>query len=248
MLKEERQQLILNALYQEGKVLVNDLSQQYAISRDTVRRDLTELEDQGVLRRVFGGAIPTRMPAAAIDIRRNVDRPQKQTVAQKAVSLIKPNALIAIDGGTTNLMLAQAIPMGFAVRVVTNSFPVAAELRLRPQAEVIFLGGNYDKGSQTTVGEAAIQQLERYHFDQCFLGVHAIDAVMGVSVPYPFEKEAAIKKELVRRSDEVIAMCSNSKLDKHTNYIICALESLDIILCDEPVSQAMASRYQGKIR
>ncbi|HSK68360.1 MAG TPA: DeoR/GlpR family DNA-binding transcription regulator [Candidatus Limnocylindria bacterium] len=243
MLKEERQRKILEDLYRQGKVIVNQVSDRYGISRDTVRRDLTELEDQGVLRRVFGGAVPSRMPAAAIDIRLNVQKSEKRTVALKAAALLRPDSLVAIDGGSTNLLLAEAFPAGLGLRVVTNSFLVATALRARPQVEVIFLGGQYDKGSQTTVGETAIRQLASYRFDQFFLGVHAIDARFGVSVPYPYDKEADLKMEMIARSDEVIAMCSLSKLDRHTNYVICPLEQVTTIICEGPVPEETARRY-----
>ncbi len=247
MLKEERQQLILNELYKQGRVLVNDLSAKYYISKDTARRDLSDLESQGVLKRVFGGAIPTKLPVAAVETRMHINRSEKQVVAQKAAKLIKQDSLIAIDGGSTNLLLAESLPMGIRLRVVTNSFPVAAELRGRPHIDVIFLGGRYDKGSQTSVGETAVKQLMDYHFDQCFLGVHALDADIGASVPFPFEKEADIKKAIITRSNEVIAMCAVDKLDKHANYIICHLEQIDKIICDRTVNETQMRRYQYKI-
>ena len=169
----------MDELYKNGKVVVNDLCIQFKKSKDTIRRDLSELESQGVLKRVFGGAIPYKLPAPNIDTRRHIKRNEKYIIAKKALGLIKRDSLIGIDGGSTNLMLASLLPLSISLRVVTNSFPVADELRKRPNVDVIFIGGKYDKGSQTTVGDVAVMQLQNYHFDQCFVGAYAMDSKNG---------------------------------------------------------------------
>lgn len=247
MLKEERQQQILDVLYASGKVNVEELANSFHFSKDTIRRDLTELEEQGILKRVYGGAVPQKRPALAIDARKNVEKDAKYLVARKAVRLVKPEALVAIDGGTTNTLFASLMSVSMKLRVVTNSFPVAEELRKRPHVDVIFLGGRCNKGSQTTVGETVFRQLKDFRFDQCFLGAYAVDAANGISVPYPYDDEAAVKKFLVENSREVNVMCSCSKLEKSSNYVICPIESVDRIICEHPVTAQMQEKYLNKI-
>ena len=135
-----------------------------------------------------------------------VGKDEKYLIAQKAIGLLKPHSLIAIDGGSTNAIFASLIPLSSSLQVVTNSFPVAEELKKRPQIEVIFLGGRYNRISNSVIGEAALQQISDYHFDQCFLGLYGVDPKIGVSVPAPYEGEVPLKKEIVRRSREVYFM------------------------------------------
>lgn len=247
MLKEERQQQTLNILYGAGRVKVDELAEAFHTSRDTIRRDLTELEEQGIVMRVYGGAIPKKRPALAIDARKSLEKDAKYMVARKAVGLVHPDSIIAVDGGTTNTLFASLMPLSITLRVVTNSFPVAEELRKRPNVDVIFLGGRYNKGSQTTVGETVYQQLKDFHFDQCFLGVYAVDAKNGISVPYPYDDEAAVKKFLIEKSTEVNVMCTSSKLNKVANYIICPVEAVDRIICEYPVTKQIQTKYKNKI-
>ena len=247
MLKEERQQGILNELYKGGSAPVNDLCGLYGVSKATIRRDLEELEEQGFLRRVYGGAVPARTPAAAVDVRQGKQRNEKYLVARKALEMIKTESLIAIDGGSTNVMLASLLPLNLNLRVVTNSFPVAAELRKRPRVEVVFLGGQYDKGSQTTVGEVTLRQAADFRFDQLFLGVFGVDPEFGVTAPYPYDKEVEVKRELIMRSAQVIAMATVAKLGQHSNYAVCPLDAVSRIICENPVSAALNRRYGGKI-
>lgn len=247
MLKEERQQQILNRLYADGNIHVNDLAGAFQASKDTIRRDLTELEEQGILRRVYGGAVPMKRPVLTIDGRKTIEKDEKYLVARKAVRFVRPESLIAVDGGTTNMLFASLLPLSIKLRVVTNSFPVAEELRKRPNVDVFFLGGHYSKGAQTTVGETVLLQLKDYYFDQCFLGAYGVDWEQGVSIPYPYENEASVKKFLVRNSGEVNIMCSCSKLSKVSNYIICPLDAVDRIICEYPVVEQIRRKYQDKI-
>lgn len=232
MLKEERQQQILNLLYENGKVAVDELAELFKTSKDTIRRDLTVLEEEGFSKRVYGGAVPDKHPALAIDARKNLEKDAKYIVAKKAVRMIRPDTLVAIDGGSTNVLFASLMPLSIRLRVVTNSFPVANELRKRPHIDVIFLGGTYNKESQTTVGDTAIQQLQGFHFDQCFLGAYAVDTKNGISVPFPYEDEAAVKRYFVTNSSEVHIMGACSKLNKVSNYVVCPIEAVTKILCE----------------
>lgn len=247
MLKEKRQQQILDLLYQHGQVNVEELASGFDASRDTIRRDLTELEDQGILKRVYGGAVPQKQLAMGFDLRKGLEKDEKYRVAQKAVGLLKPDSLIAIDGGTTNALFASLIPLSMPIRVVTNSFPAAQALWNHPEAQVIFLGGRCNKGSQTTVGETVFSQLKNYRIDQYFLGTYGVDPAAGVSIPYPYEDEAVVKQFFVEHSGEVNVMASCSKLGAVANYIICPVSRVDRILCEHPVTRQLQQEYQNKI-
>lgn len=247
MLKEERQQKILERLYASGKVQVVPLAREFESSQDTIRRDLTDLEDQGFLKRVYGGAVPFRKVVPGFDGRTDKEKNEKYIVAKKAVELVRPGSLIAIDGGTTNTLFASLLPMSSRLRVVTNSFLVAEELRKRPDVDVTFLGGSYDKQSQVTVGEAACLQLDSYLFDQCFLGAYGVDAATGLTIPEPFQGEVGVKRRLIDRSREVNVMGVCSKLGVSAEYVICPIDRIDRIICERPVPKLIQKKYGGRI-
>ena len=247
MSKAQRQQQILDRLYTVGQVYVDKLADLFGTSKDTIRRDLEELERNGILRRVYGGAVPAKTRILSTVQRRHLDREEKYAVAKKAVDLLQPDTLIAIDGGTTNTIFASLIPHSMPLRVVTNSFLVAESLQKHPRVEMFFLGGRYNVESQTTVGETVFSQLENYYFDHCFLGVYAIDAEQGLSSPYPYDDETSVKQYLVKHSAQVTFMAACAKLDRKANYIICGLHDVTHIICKRPVPKETAKRYANKI-
>lgn len=247
MLKEERQQHILDELYRDGKVNVNELAAHYKISKDTIRRDLNALEERGILKRGYGGAIPYKRIPPAMETRKRVEQGAKYHVARCASQFIHPEGLIAIDGGTTNLLLASLMPLSTRLTVVTNSFPVAEELRKRPKIDVLFLGGYYNKASQTTVGDTVYSQIKGFHFDQLFLGTYCIDPEIGVTAPAPYEDEASVKRLLVKNSSEVNVMAALSKLGTASNYVICKMDQIDRIVCEKQPDENTIKKYDGKI-
>ena len=125
MLKEERQAVILNQLHTSGKVVVSRLAVEFNVSEDTVRRDLLDLDQKGQLKRVFGGAIPLERPVINFFDRETADVELKQRLAQKALSFLEPDQLVAIDGSSTNLQLAKNIPSNLKITVLTNSYSIA---------------------------------------------------------------------------------------------------------------------------
>ncbi|MDF9824918.1 DeoR/GlpR family transcriptional regulator of sugar metabolism [Breznakia sp. PF5-3] len=246
MLKEERQQAILNVLRMKGKVIVNDLASEYHISKDTVRRDLQEMENQGLLKRVFGGALPHHLPVANYIEREQEESIAKYQVAKKAISLIQENQLIAIDGSSTNKMIAKLLPMNMKLEVLTNSFPIANELANHVNIKVIVLGGDYLHESMTNVGYNATQQLSMFHPDICFLGAHAIDADFGISVP--FEVEISIKQQFIATANQVVVLTTPNRIQKRSKYKVADLSDIDILICeDEKIKEIKTLYSQNRI-
>lgn len=248
MLKEDRQRQILSLLYSEGQVSVTSLAEHFNISCDTIRRDLLVLEKQQILKRVYGGAIPFKVPQPPIGQRRSVEKNEKYEIAKKALSLVRPDSLIAIDGGTTNVMLASMFPQSISLCVVTNSFPVVTELCRCPRIKLIFVGGRCTQDAETTIGASTLQQISAYHFDQCFLGTYCLNSTQGAFLPLPGEEESFVKRSFADHSDEVNIMCSSSKLDRAGQFCFCMLTQIDRIISELPtIDAALQQRYQCKI-
>lgn len=128
MLTAERQQYILEILRREGKVLASQLSVDLNVSEDTIRRDLRELAEVGLLQRVHGGAL-LRSPAAASYAARQKHAPlEKEEIAKAAVQLVRPGQVIILDGGTTTQLVANYLPIDLQATVITNSPPIAVAL------------------------------------------------------------------------------------------------------------------------
>ena len=159
MIKEERLQLIIEHIRKEKKVLLGDLSTLLGVSEDTVRRDIKELSDQGLLKAVRGGAISRSPIPRHFREREHYDVSHKGIIAEKAVKLIKNGQVVLFDAGTSVLAIATLLPRDLQITVITNSFPVVTILEDHPCIEVIFLGGRLNKNSFSTTGFEIIQTI-----------------------------------------------------------------------------------------
>ncbi|HEX7557054.1 MAG TPA: DeoR/GlpR family DNA-binding transcription regulator, partial [Leptolinea sp.] len=157
MLKEERQQFIMETLHREGKIVAVDLSTAINVSEDTIRRDLRDLADAGQIQRVHGGALLRSPAGASYKERQSMRGGAKAEIARAAVSLVQNRQVIILDGGTTTLEIARRLPFGLHATIVTNSPPIAVALADYPDIQTIMVGGHLLAHSQVTIGAAAVE-------------------------------------------------------------------------------------------
>jgi len=242
MIKAERLQLIIEHIRKERKVLLGDLSTLLEVSEDTVRRDIKELSDQGLLKAVRGGAISRSPIPQHFREREHYDVSHKEIIAQKAVKLIKNGQVVLFDSGTSVLAIATHLPRDLQITVVTNSFPVATVLEDHPLIEVIFLGGRLNKSSFSTTGFEVIQTIRSIRPDICFLGICSIDLISGVTgIGY---EDCQIKKAMIETSKQVIAIATFEKLDTTESYYITSTSDLDIIITDTDPNHENLKSYR----
>src|SRR5438309_3862611 len=141
MLPAERREHLLTALQRDGKIVAKQVASELNLSEDTVRRDLRELAAEGLCHRVYGGALPASPAVADYGVRQSVNTDSKRRVAAEAVKLVQSGSSIILDGGTTALALAAALPDSLSCTVITHSPTVAAALVRHPSADVFILGG-----------------------------------------------------------------------------------------------------------
>ena len=224
LLLRERQGIIRKRLAEEGRVIAADLAQEFRISEDTIRRDLREMAAAGFCRRVYGGALP----AAGDDdtlLKRLSDKPErKDALARATVSRFKPGMTLFIDAGTTNLAIAQAIPAGLPLTVITNAPMVAAALLDRPEVEVVMLGGRLDRKSGAVLGAKAMQEAANFHPEICVLGSCGLDLENGITAA--FYEEAEFKRFVASRSRAVMVVVTNDKLSTAAPYSVVPLARL----------------------
>ncbi|HEX2914555.1 MAG TPA: DeoR/GlpR family DNA-binding transcription regulator [Chloroflexia bacterium] len=224
MLKEERQQLILQKLHQDGKVLALELSQDLNVSEDTIRRDLRDLAEMGQVQRVHGGALLRSPVSPDYSARRNEAVPAKIEIARAALPLLRDGQVIFMDGGTTTLQIAQCLPANLNATIVTNSPPIAVALAEYPEVEVILIGGQLYKKALATVGAVAIEAFRSIRADICLLGICSLHPETGITV-FNYE-EAQVKKAMIASAAEVVAVAAAEKLNTAAPYIVGPLSDL----------------------
>jgi DeoR/GlpR family transcriptional regulator of sugar metabolism len=244
VLTAERRQHILATLRRDGKVLASQLSRAFGVSEDTIRRDLRELAEAGLLQRVHGGALP-RSPADASYIARQSQAPSaKAAIACAAVQLVRAGQVIILDGGTTTLQVAQQLPVDLRATIITNSPPIAIALAEHPQVEVIVLGGRLYKHSLVTIGAATITALGTIHADICMLGVCSLHPDIGISVPQ-FE-EAHVKRAMIAGAAEVVALASSEKLGTVAPYLVGPLADLTHLVTERALPDEVLAPYRDQ--
>jgi len=242
MLTAERKRYIIEVLRRDGKVIARALSEELGTSEDTIRRDLRDLSSEGKLQRVHGGALPLSPAASSFATRRDQSGPAKRAIAQAAAEMVRPGQVVLLDGGTTNLQVAELLPEMLEATVVTNSPPVAVALADHPHIEVILLGGRLDKHSVVTYGEVTLDGLRMVRPDLYFLGVCSLHPELGISTPNL--DEAYLKRAMIAATAEVVALASPEKLNTAAPYIVGPLTDLTEIITSHGVDETTLRPYR----
>lgn len=234
MLKEERQQHLLNTLKREGKVVAVEISVQLNVSEDTIRRDLNELAEAGLLRRVHGGAVAKAQTETAYLARSQQQVDAKFSIAEAAARLAGDGQVIWLDCGTTTTQLAQLLPHDLRATIITNSPPAMVALAEHPHLEVIGLGGTLNKGTLALVGASAITAASQFRADICFLGVNGLHMEAGIT-DFSYE-EAQIKRLMIENSAAVVALASAEKLGTVAPFVLAPINALTHLVTGQDVS------------
>ncbi|MBT8317958.1 MAG: DeoR/GlpR transcriptional regulator [Lutibacter sp.] len=230
MLKEERHHQILDKIKLNRKVLSSDLSIELQVSEDTIRRDLNELSAKGFIKKVHGGALPIDAKAPSYEERKFSSLKEKNSIAKKAVSLIKDGQVIIMSGSTTNLQLAKIIPSDINATIYTYSLPIALQLTEHPSIEIIFIGGKLNKPAQVTVGLDVVSSISQLRADLCFMGTGGINVTNGMTEPN--WEVSHIKKCMIEASEKVIVLCTSNKINEVKRYSVTPINRIDTIVTD----------------
>lgn len=230
MLTSQRKQLILARLAEEGQVLSKNLSEQFGISEDTVRRDLRELAAEGRLQRVHGGALPASAAVVTFSERQTLQSDAKRRIAQKGAELVSPGQVVMIDGGTTTSELIRFFPEDLRITVVTHSPGIAVGLAQHPFINVVMIGGQLYKHSIVNVGAAALEGIARVRADLFFMGVTGMHVEAGLSTG-DFE-ESRIKHAMAQRAAETVVLASPEKLNTASPWVIGDIGLINTLVVD----------------
>jgi DeoR family transcriptional regulator, fructose operon transcriptional repressor len=245
MFAEQRQQRIVEQARGDGRVDVAALAEQFGVTAETVRRDLTALERHGVLRRVHGGAIPVERLGfePGLAARDAVMTEEKERIAKAALAELPAAGSVLLDAGTTTARLAELLPGDRDLTVVTNALPIALTLSLRPGLTLLLLGGRVRGRTLAAVDDWALRSLRDLYVDVAFVGTNGISVGRGLTTPDP--AEAAVKRAMVAAARRVVVLADRSKVGADHLARFAEVADVDLLVTDGGLDAAEADRLEG---
>ena len=233
MLAVERRKLILEKVHAEKKVIVSELSKEFDVSEETIRRDLDKLADEGHVIKSYGGAVINEI--GSIDLPFNVrwksNSVGKQKIADLVSREIKDGEHIFLDASTTAVFIAKNIKQKKHLTVITNSIENLLELSDVSGWDIISTGGLLKAGSMSLLGKRATESIERYNADKVFLSCKGVDILKGVTEGK--DETAAIKQNMLDAAKKIYLTVDSSKFDKVAFSTICPLNRIDVVVTDK---------------
>ncbi|WP_020502557.1 DeoR/GlpR family DNA-binding transcription regulator [Sciscionella marina] len=241
----ERRQFIVQEAQKHGSVDVASLAATIRVTTETVRRDLTLLEQQNILRRVHGGAVPVEFvnPVPGLAERPDIMASAKRAIGKRAVALLPRTGTILIDASTTTAQLAAAIPEDRELTVITNALPIGESMVRLPLLTVHLLGGRLRPSSLATVDHWALEQLDSLDVDVAFIGTDGISPTRGFSTPNSFE--SAIKRAMVKCAKKVVVLADNTKMENSFMSVFAPLDSVDVLVTDSGAPREKIAALRG---
>lgn len=229
-----RQENIRDLLLLKGTISLSDLCETFHCSEATIRNDLAKLEKEGVLKRVLGGAVANEYTPrnSVITKRLNKELDEKNQIAEYVVNhIIKPNMIISLDSGTTNMALAQKIlDNKIPCTIVTNSFYVASIISKSPDIQLCLAGGCYDFEHGSFHDDVSDLILKSYRSEICFISPNGVDK--DGMVTNSGTEENLIKQQMIKQAVRTILLADNTKLNNTELKIICYAKDVDLLITD----------------
>jgi DeoR family fructose operon transcriptional repressor len=234
MLTRQRQDIILKQLEQHGNVTVAELKQALQTSESTIRRDITALDQQGRLVKVFGGAVAATPKILSKEYtvaqKTNLNRAEKEQIAKFASLLLEENDFIFLDAGTTTACMLAYIT-GKKITFVTNAVSHAQILASHGE-NVILVGGTLKASTEAVVGAQAVEFIRNFHFTKGFFGTNGVTKASGCTTPDA--SEALIKKAAMKQCRKSYVLCDYSKFDQISSVTFAPFHGATLIT-DRPV-------------
>jgi DeoR family transcriptional regulator of aga operon len=227
----ERLSSILEELATDGTVAVASMAHRLHVSAATIRRDLDLLQEQRLLARTHGGAVPLGV-VYELPLRYKAarHREEKRRIAAAAAALVTDGMAVGLTGGTTCTEVARRLVERQRLTLVTNALNIASELAVRPNLRLVVTGGAARPESYELVGPLAEQALAGLQLDVAIIGVDGIDAVSGCTTHH--EVEAHTNAALIGRARHVVVVADASKIGASAFARICPIEDVDELITD----------------
>jgi DeoR/GlpR family transcriptional regulator of sugar metabolism len=231
MFQEERLIAIVRYLTANKRITVEEVCELYEVSRDTARRDMVKLEEQGQIIRTRGGAIlPTLSKNVGNYEQRLLEEPSsKLSIGKLAAELIQDGDYLIMDASTTVMHAAIEMKSKHNV-VVTSSIEVATILTRKEDISVHILGGLLNNRHHSVYGSKAVEQLAEYHVDKLFIGTCGITED-GLSCAQ--EEDRYLSREMMHRADQVIVLADHTKFGKRLFHRVADYQEIDLLITDQ---------------
>lgn len=235
MIPAERRARIVELLEQRRAVRVSLLSEDLGVSEMTIRRDLERLEQEGLLSRMHGGAIQRRRmveePFYVASEREHSE--EKRRIAQAAAGMIQPGETVFLSSGTTATQVLAHVDPNLRARIVTHNVGAVSAAQ-RTSLDIVLVGGSYRPRSNILSGGLAIEAVSGFHASRFILGADGLSLEEGVTTPGL--GQASVERAMIRQTrGEVVVLADNSKFGAVGDVVICTLDKVDVIVCDDGV-------------
>jgi DeoR family transcriptional regulator of aga operon len=256
MSRQDRLTRILEIVVEKGNIEVEDVARELNVSMATIRRDFDSLAKRQLLSRTHGGAVATG-GSLGLPLTYKVakDDEVKQRIAEAAANMVSRYDIIGINGGTTTTAVARAIvarpefapsdpnEIQPALTVVTNAVNIAAELTVRHQIKIVVTGGVARPQSYELTGPFAEEVLKEVNIDIAFLGVDAIDSVIGAAAHH--EDEARVNRQIAARARKIVVVTDSTKFNKSAFASICPVNEIDVLITDDGVEESIVEKFRA---
>lgn len=213
-------------------VTYSGMSADLSVSEDTIRRDIDYLDANGLLSKVRGGAISREKNPLSFQDRANFRSTEKEVIGMKAQSLLKNGMTIFMDGGTTVCAVAECLATNTSLRVITNNIALVPLLGRFRNIEVIVLGGNYDRDSQTNTGARTCAEAAEFVVDLYLMGTCAISKDFGITSA--IREDGAVKKAMLKGSKMVAVLSNSKKTGTNEPFVVCSLNEINVLVTELP--------------
>jgi DeoR family fructose operon transcriptional repressor len=229
----------------DGHVEVADLAERFGVTTETIRRDLSDLQKQRVVRRVHGGAVPWKTAdfEPLLSVRVDLHDAEKRRIARRALDELPDAGSVIIDSGSTLTRFAEAIPADCSLRIVTNSLQTAQRLADHEATDVIVVGGKVRKNTLAMVDASAVAAVEQLTVDTLFISCDGLSPAIGLTTPY--REEAALKQTMIRAAKRVVALVDHSKVG-HDRFVRFAQWSdIDVLVTNTEVEPGVIDEIEA---
>lgn len=245
---EQRRQLILNLIIAQGNVEVEDLAERFGVTSQTVRLDLRELAERGLIMRTHGGARQiTTVANRNYAERRMLNHQGKEAIGLQAAALIPNDCSVSLNIGTTTEQVARALTGHSGLVVISNNINIINQLMGTNARELVMVGGSVRQGDGAVVGQDAVDFISRYKVDFAVIGASSLDedgAVLDFDV-----REVSVARSMLRNSRTRILVCDSSKFEVTAPIRICDVADLDCFVTDLAPPQGFAeAAARGRTR
>lgn len=237
-LQRHRQREIYTLALRHGSVDVSELARRFEVTTETIRRDLSELQDRQLLQRVHGGAVPVERhhhePMVAARDVQNAE--EKLRIGQEAVAEVPEHGSVIIDSGSTGQRFAEVFPIDRDVHVVTNSLITGATLARRGVTALTVVGGSVRTNTFAMVDASTVATIRSLRADVLFISCDGLSFSRGLTTPY--RDESLLKRAMIESSRRVVAIADATKLGNDQLFGYAELDEIDVLVTDGRVDDA----------